>query len=58
MVMGALFSLSLSDTTSAFGYPVDYHLVFIILSLCFLVSVLMVACMPQSINHQKIIEDV
>ena len=57
MICGALYSVSLSDVTLAFGYPLDYHLAFFLLSLTFLVTVLMVACLPVSINQQKIIED-
>lgn len=52
-----VFSLSLSEATMDFGFPIDYHLVFVLLSCTFLITVLMVACLPTSINHQKIIED-
>ena len=54
---GSLFSTSLSDATLAFGFPVNYNLVFIVMSIIFMVTVFMVACLPISINKQKIIED-
>ena len=57
-ILGSIFSASLSEATLEFGFPVDYNLVFVILSITMLVCVLMVACLPVSINHQKIIEDV
>jgi hypothetical protein len=56
-VSGTLFSVSLSDATLGFGFPVDYNLVFVFLSIVFMVTVFMVACLPVSINKQKIIED-
>ena len=57
MIAGSLFSVSLSDATLAFGFPVNYNLVFGVLSIVFMVTVFMVACLPVSINKQKIIED-
>ena len=57
MVCGSLFSLSLSEGTREFGYPVDHNLVFVVLSVTFMVSVIMAACLPTSLNKQKIIED-
>ena len=57
MIAGSLFSASLSDATLTFGFPVNYNLVFVVLSIVFMVTVFMVACLPVSINKQKIIED-
>jgi len=57
VVCGSLFSASLSDATLAFGFPVDYNLVFLLLSSVFMATVFMAACLPLSINKQKIVED-
>ena len=57
VVCGTFYSISLSESARNFGFPIDFHLVFVLLSLTFLVSVLMVACLPCSINHQKVVED-
>ena len=53
VVFGSIYSASLSDAARKIGYPLDYHLVFLLFSIIFLVTVLMVACLPVSINRQK-----
>ena len=57
LVTGGLFTASLSDNAVAIGYPFDYRLVFLVFGSTFLVCVLLVSCLPTSINKQKIIED-
>ena len=58
LVAGGLFSLSLSSTLSGFSYPLDYRLVYLFFGFILLLCVFFVACLPLSINKQKIIEDV
>ena len=57
VVCGSLFSVSLSERTREFGYPVDHNLVFLVFSITLMVTVFMAACLPTSLNKQKIIED-
>ncbi|XP_064400477.1 uncharacterized protein LOC135346696 [Halichondria panicea] len=57
VVAGGMFSLSLSATMNGYGYPIDYRFVFLMFGLTYLLCVLFVACLPVSINKQKIIED-
>ena len=58
VLSGSIFSLSLSKSTTDFGFPVNYHLVFVMFSSVFLSAVFMAACLPKSINKQMIIEDI
>ena len=57
VLSGVIFSLTLSETTLKIGFPLDYNFVFVMFSVTYLVSLLIVACLPKSINKQKIIED-
>ena len=45
---GSIYSVSLTDGLS---FPLNYHLIFII----FAIILLMVACLPKSINKQKVV---
>ena len=51
---GTIFSASLSDTTRNIGYPLDYHLIFLLISGVFLLVNVLVGILPESINRQKI----
>ena len=53
---GGVFSASLSETTRAIGFPLDSHLIFLIFGVVFLGTLLIVACLPQSINRQIVVE--
>jgi len=52
-----VFSLSLSESTMKIGFPLNYNLVFVCFSAIFVTCIFLVACLPTSINKQKIIED-
>ncbi|XP_064400483.1 uncharacterized protein LOC135346700 isoform X4 [Halichondria panicea] len=54
LLSGKLFSVSLSATAAGLGYPLDYRLVFLLFGLVFVVCVFVAACLPVSINKQKI----
>ena len=47
---GTVYSVSL---TTGLGYPLDYHLIFIIMGGILLVVMVMVAGLPESIERQK-----
>lgn len=53
LVSGTVFSLSLSPAARSAGFPLDFHLVFILLGAVFLSVVAMVACLPETINRPK-----
>jgi len=53
---GGVFSASLSEITRAIRFPLDSHLIFLVFGAVFLGTLLIVACLPQSINRQKVIE--
>ena len=57
VLFGAIFSLSLSETTLKIGFPLNYNLVFVCFSLTYVACIFLVASLPTSINKQKIIED-
>ena len=57
LVSGRIFSLSLLATAAGLGYPLDYRLVFLMFGTVIYVCVLLTACLPVSINKQKIVED-
>ena len=54
---GYIYSVSLSDANQSLGFPVDYHLIFIIFGLILLVVLIMTSYLPLSINNQKIISE-
>ena len=47
---GSIYSASL---TNGLGFPLNYNLIFIIFGIIMLVVMVMVACLPQTINKQK-----
>ena len=51
---GGIYSASLSD---GIGFPLDYHLIFIIFGIIFLLTLFMVSSLPKSINHQMVSEE-
>ncbi|XP_065902775.1 uncharacterized protein [Dysidea avara] len=53
LMFGALYSLSLSDTTQHIGFPVDFHLIFILFSFVFLLSFIIVAFFPKRLEKQQ-----
>ncbi len=55
---GSIYSASLaSDTNESIGFPLDYHLIFIIFGFIFLITLFIVTSLPKSIDHQKILQD-
>lgn len=54
---GSIYSTSLSASNRATGFPLDYHLIFVIFSVVFLSSVLMASCLPERVNRQKVEEE-
>eukprot|EP00731_Ephydatia_muelleri_P025325 Em0017g408a len=55
---GGIYSLSLSEQHMKFGYPIDYHLTFIIFGFIVLLVIFVVAALPESINNHMKEEDV
>jgi len=53
VIFGALFSLSLSDTTHQIGFPVDFHFIFVLFSFVFLLSFIIVAFFPKRLEKQQ-----
>ena len=54
MFVGSVYSVSLSEANQTLGFPVNYHLIFIIFGLIQIVIMIMTAFLPPSINKQKI----
>lgn len=52
---GSLYSVSLSESARAIGFPVDYNLIFIIFSTVYFLVIFMTACFPSSLDHQKVV---
>ena len=52
---GTIFSLSLSKGARNVGFPIDYHLIFIIFGLIILCCTILAAGLPTSINRQKVV---
>ena len=52
---GSIFSLSLSKEARHVGFPVDYHLIFIIFGVTMLCCMALGAGLPASINRQKVV---
>ncbi|XP_065902788.1 uncharacterized protein [Dysidea avara] len=53
VVFGSIYSLSLSDTTQRIGFPVDFHLIFILFSFGFLLTMVLVASFPKRLEKQR-----
>ena len=49
---GSIYSVSLTDGLS---FPLNYHLIFIIFAIIILIVMVMVACLPKTINKQKVV---
>ena len=49
---GSIYSVSLTDGLS---FPLNYHLIFIIFGIIMLIVMVMVACLPTTINKQKVV---
>ena len=54
MFSGSIYSVSL---TNRLGFPLNYNLIFIIFGIITLVVMVMVACLPQTINKQKVVHN-
>ena len=54
VLVGNIYSASLSEANQSLGFPVNYHLIFIIFGLIQIVIMIMTAFLPPSINKQKI----
>ena len=54
MFSGSIYSVSL---TNGLGFPLNYNLIFIIFGIITLVVMVMVACLPQTINKQKVVHN-
>ena len=52
MFVGSIYSVSLTDGLS---FPLNYHLIFIIFAVIMLIVMVMVACLPKTINKQKVV---
>ena len=52
---GSIYSASLSEYNQSVGFPIDYHLIFILFGLIFLLTLLLITSLPQSINRQKVV---
>ena len=52
MFAGSIYSVSLTDGLS---FPLNYHLIFIIFAVIMLIVMVMVACLPKTINKQKVV---
>ena len=50
MFAGSIYSVSLTDNL---GFPLNYNLIFVILGVITLVVMVLVACLPESINKHK-----
>ena len=54
MFSGTVYSTSLSASNRDIGFPLDYHLIFVIFGVVFLCSALVASCLPERVNRQKI----
>ena len=54
MFSGSIYSVSL---TNGLCFPLNYNLIFIIFGIITLVVMVMVACLPQTINKQKVVHN-
>ena len=50
---GSIFSASLSEKNQSLGFPLDYHLIFVLFGIILLMVLLMASRLPYSINKQK-----
>ena len=50
---GIIWASSLSEENRRIGFPVDYHLIFVLFGLIYLICIFIVALLPKSINKQK-----
>jgi len=53
IVFGAIYSLSLSDTAEDFGFPFDFHLIFILFSLTYILAMTIVAFFPKRLDKKR-----
>ena len=53
VLFSTIYSLSLSDGATRIGFPVDFHLVFILISFVFLLTMILVAFFPRQLDKQK-----
>lgn len=53
MLNGVIWASSLSEENRRIGFPVDYHLIFVLFGVIYLTCVFIVALLPKSINKQK-----
>ncbi|XP_065902795.1 uncharacterized protein [Dysidea avara] len=53
IAFGAIYSLSLSDTAEDIGFPFDFHLIFILFSLTYLLTMVIVAFFPKRLDKQR-----
>ena len=50
---GVIWASSLSEENRRIGFPVDYHLIFVLFGAIYLSCVFIVALLPKSISKQK-----
>lgn len=53
ILFSTLYSVSLSDSAKEIGFPVDFHFTFILMSLVFLLTMILVAFFPKRLDKQK-----
>ena len=53
VVFGTVYSLSLSDTAQDIGFPVDFHLVFLLIGGGFLLTMILVSFFPKRLNEKR-----
>ena len=46
-----------NNSTNGLGFPLNYNLIFIIFGIITLLVMVMVACLPQTINKQKVVHN-
>ena len=53
VIFGTVYSLSLSDTAQGIGFPVDFHLVFLLITCGFLLTMILVSFLPRSLDKKR-----
>ena len=57
VVLGPIWSASLTENSRRIGFPFDYHLIFILCGLVYFLCVVIAAMLPKSIDKQKKLVD-
>ena len=53
VIGGTIWAASLGDASRSFGFPINFHLIFVLLSSVFLICIILVSTLPKSIDKQK-----